>query len=221
MTSPRTEARFAIGSRAGPRSTIWKAWVSGDETYITSRMFGSDLKVSIHSSGVCQWSCTDSYVRRKALRSNSERHIVRWQVDVPPAGQALLAFRVQVPVSELRAQPEPNDKKKVFWLSEAPPESTVQFLFYLTHWYATDPAEHSPLPYRHLFSLRLRSGRWLIVLVDLISLSDHDLDCARVAVREQLASAGLKAESSHRSCLFIQAGEGTPCGLLELCPAET
>jgi hypothetical protein len=100
-----TEARFATGSRLGPRSTIWKAWVHGDEAYIASRMFGSDMKASFHSSGQCQWSATDTWVRRQKDVRNSERHVKRWQVSYPAGNEALLVLCVEIPGSEWSGSP--------------------------------------------------------------------------------------------------------------------
>lgn len=220
MQRPRTEARFAVGSRAGARSTIWKAWVQGEEAYIASRMFGSDLKVSLHSTGVCQWSCTDTWVLRQPKPRNADRHIVRWEVTPPSSDQALLVFRVDIPISELRLQAPPKDKKKVFWVSGAPEGSTVRFLVYLTRPAAADPAEHSPLPNRHLFSLHLRNDRWLVVLFALISLSTDDLAKARTAVLGHLCETGHKTTEDHRVSLFLRSNEGGPNGLLELCLTE-
>ena len=97
----RTEARFALSSRAGPRSTIWKAWVAGNEGYIASRMFGRDMKVSFHLSGQCQWSATDTWVRRQKTLRNAERHVHRCQVTYPVSSEAFLLFRVEVPGTEL------------------------------------------------------------------------------------------------------------------------
>lgn len=104
------EARFACGTRTGPRSTIWKAWVHGDEAYLASRMFGSDMKASFHSSGQCQWSATETWVRRQLGVRNAERHVQRWQVIYPAGDEALLVFRVEITVSELRVQVPPRDK---------------------------------------------------------------------------------------------------------------
>ena len=220
MTRPRTEARFALGTRHGPKSTVWKAWVQGDESYITSRMFGSDLKVSIHSSGECQWSCTDTWVKKQDRQRNALRHIVKWKISPPTTNQALMVFRVEIPVSEMRPTPPPTDKKKVFWIDNVPEGATVRVIFYLTIPSASDPAVGRDLPHRHLFSLRLRNKRWLIALLDLISLSAGDLATARAAVQEQLRGLGHKPSSDHRSSLFIQPSKGAPHGLLELCPTE-
>lgn len=219
----RTEARFAVGSRSGPRSTIWKAWVHGDEAYIASRMFGSDMKVSLHSSGQCQWSATETWVRRQSSVRNADRHVHRWQVDLPEGSQALLAFRVEIPVSELRALPPPTDRKKVWWVSGAPAGATVRFLFYLTRPSDSDPAPPPAVEsqMRHLFSFQLRSTRWLVAFVEVISLSAADIARARASVTEQARAAGLVPSAEHRLSLFIQPPpEGGAHGLLELCFAE-
>lgn len=216
----RSEARFAVGSRQGPRSTIWKAWVQGDEAYILSRMFGSDMKVSFHSSGKCQWSATDSWVRRSQVR-NAERHVHRWQVDYPMANEALLVFHVGIPASELRPLPAPTDKKKVWWVSGIPVESTARFLFYMTRPSESEPASATSSQMRHLFSLRLRSQRWLVIFVDVISLSPADLAASRAAVLEQVKSVGLVPEAHHRLSLFSQPSKAAGWhGLLELCLTE-
>lgn len=218
-TKPRREARFAVGSRNGHKSTIWKLWVQGDETYLCSRMFGSEMKVSFHSSGACQWSCTDQWVCRQGDRKNADRHIVRWEAGQPVDTKAELLFRVDIPLSEIRALPPPADKKKVFWVSNVPSGATVRFLIYLTPTYQCDPAQEANLPHRHLFSLQQRSGRWVVMLVDLVSLSESDLDAARHAVRAQLpVEISTQVSPDHRFSLFIENSEDAPRGLLELCP---
>jgi hypothetical protein len=90
---PRTEARFAVGSRLGPRSAIWKAWVHGDEAYLATRILGKYQKVSFHSTGQCQWSCTGEWVMQEEGRRNSDRHIVQWNIPEPKIGQATLILR--------------------------------------------------------------------------------------------------------------------------------
>lgn len=221
MSRPRTEARFAVGTRSGARSTIWKAWVHGDEAYVSSRMFGSDVKVSLHSSGQCQWSCTDSWVKRQSQAKNSDRHMVRWSVTHPTTDEALLLFRVEVPVSELRTEAPPKDKKKVFWVSGAPAEATVRFLVYMTRPSASDPALSSSGSMRHLFSLQLRNGRWLVVFIEVISLSAETLNELRREVNSQALAARIELKPEHRASLFVQPPpEGGAHGIVELCLTE-
>ena len=177
----------------------------GDDVYIASRMFGSDMKVSLHASGGSQWSATDSWVRRQPNIRNAGRHVHRWRINYPAGNEALLAFRVEIPTSELRQLPEPKDKKKVWWVSGTPPESTVRFLFYLTRPNDTDPVPPASPQMRHLFSLRLRGSRWLVVFVEVISLSGADLAALRTAVLEQSKTWGLVVPvPDHRMSLLIQ-----------------
>lgn len=216
---PRTEARFAVGSRHGLRSTIWKAWVQGDEGYLATRMFGKYQKVSFHSSGQCQWSCTDEWVRQQEGRRNSDRHIVRWAMAEPHSGQATLIFRVDIPVSEVRLLPPPTDRKKVLWVAGAPSEATVRFTLFIAPASEHDPAPSDTEVRRHLFSLRLRSGRWIVVFVEVLSLSPSGLSAARRAVIDQcLPSFRGHVLNDLRSVLFTQPNGREPgCnGFLEL-----
>ncbi len=220
---PRTEARFAVGSRHGQRSTIWKAWVQGDEAYLATRMFGKYQKVSFHSTGQCQWSCTDEWVKQQEGRQNSDRHIVRWEMAEPPSGQATLIFKVDIPMSEVRSSPAPADKKKVFWFAGAPREATVRFLLFIAPISERDPAPPDTDARRHLISLRFRSGRWMVVFVEIASLSATDLSAARRAVIEQfLPNSDSHALAGLRSVLFSQPSGPEPgCnGFIELCLDE-
>ena len=220
---PRTEARFAVGTRAGPRSSIWKAWVHGEEAYLASRAFGKYQKVSLHSSGLGQWSLTDEWAKENPGRRNAERHIVRWTMPTAAEGQAALVFKVQVPCSELRVLPVPTDKKKVFWVSGVPPAGTVRYLFYLTGACADDPAPQDTEYRRKLFSLKFRSERWMVALLDVTSLSTTDLLAARQAVIEQfLPNASLLELKEMRASIFSQPNEPlSDChGLIEMCLTE-
>lgn len=218
----RKEARFAVGTRTGPRSTIWKAWVHNEEAYLASRMFGCDLKVSLHSSGACHWSATDHWVRSQPAVRNADRHIVRWQVTHPHGPESLLLLRVAIPVSEVRVLPPPTDRKKVFWVDGAPPESTVQFLFYLTRPLDREPSAPSTDRMRHLFSLGLRNRRWLVVFVEVISLSPEDLAHARRTVRAELAAKAPPPSGDLRMCLFSEPSATNPVpGFIELCAHES
>lgn len=188
---------------------------------MASRMFGSDMKASFHSSGQCQWSATDSWVRRQAGIRNAERHVHRWRVSYPTGNEALLLFRVEIPASELRAQVPQRDKKKVWWVSGVPDGATARFLFYITRPSDIEPGSQAGTPARrHLFSLRLSNARWFVCLVELISLAVDDIKHARTTVTEQVRSAGLVPNANHRMSLFIQATEGGAHGLLELCLTE-
>ena len=102
-----------------------------------------------------------------------------------------------------------------------PQGATVRFLFYMTRPSDAEPAPAPSEQRRHLFSLRLRDTRWLVCIVELISLSAVDVESARATVVAQATAAGFVSESRHRLSLFIQPPpEGGAHGLLELCAAE-
>jgi hypothetical protein len=220
---PRTEARFALGSRDGLRSTIWKAWVNGDDAYLATRMFGKYQKVSFHSSGQCQWSCTSEWVVQEEGRRNSDRHIVKWEMPEAQSGWARLIFNVDIPMSEMRSSPPITDKKKVFWVTGAPMEGTVRFVFFDTPISENDPAPSNTDARQHLFSLRFKSGRWIVILVELVSLSPTDLSTAKRAVVEQFLPNSQGHELAKlRSVLFYGPKDPEPrChGFIELCLDE-
>lgn len=211
------EFRFAVGSKDGPRSTVWKCWVQRDEAYITGRLFGTEAKISLHSSGDCQWSCTDTWVRRDPSRRNADRHIARWQLTYPQDNNAVLAFRVAVPVSELRPEQVQPDQKKAFWIGNAPAGSTVEFCFYFTRECDGSPATVSNPALGHVASLRLHDGRWLVCFVWLRSLSAVDVAAARDAAVTQVRGAGVQVNVEHRIALFALPTANTSAAVLEVC----
>lgn len=211
------EFRFAVGWKNGPRSTVWKCWVQGAETYIAGRLFGSEAKISLHSSGDCQWSCTDRWVQSHPDRRNADRHIAKWQLTYPQGNDALLAFRVAVPVSELRPQPRPPSHKKALWVGNAPVGSTVEFCFYFTRALCSPPATDSNSTLRHVASLPLRDGRWLVAFVWLRSLSASDVAAARDAAATQARHAGIDVRAEHRIALFALPTAETSAAVLEVC----
>lgn len=217
---PRREARFAVGSRLGQRSTIWKVWVQGEEAYLASRMFNRYQKVSFHSSGQCQWSFTDTWVAEQNGRRNSDRHIVRWRMPEAQSGQAILAFKIEIPMSELRPQSPLTDKKKIFWVAGAPTDATIRFVIFITPESENDPVLPDTEARRHLFSLRFRSTRWVVVFVEITSLSQTDLSAARSTVIEQfLPNSRESIHTELRSLFFTQPNDtALDCnGFIELC----
>ena len=211
------EFRFAVGSKDGPRSTIWKCWVQGDEAYIAGRLFGTETKISLHSTGECQWSCTDQWVRRDPDRRNADRHIAKWHLTYPQGHSAILAFRVAVPVIELRPEPVPPNQKKALWVGNAPVGSTVEFCFYFTRALDGPPSSVGNPALRHLASLQLRDGRWLVAFVWLRSLSATDIAAARDAAVAQAREAGVQVGAAHRLALFALPTAETSAAVLEVC----
>lgn len=215
-TGSSREFRFAVGGRDGPRSALWKCWVQGNEAYITGQLFGDEAKISLHSTGSCQWSCTDSWVLRAPDRRNADRHIAKWQIVLPHDANAVLAFRVAVPVSELRPIPLAQGQKPAFWIGNVPAGLTVEFCFYFTRRLDASPAFVYQPGLRHLASLRLRDGRGLIIFVRLLSLSAIDMVAARDAAVAQALAAGIPVHPGHRLAMFALPTAETSAAVLEL-----
>jgi hypothetical protein len=199
---------------------VWKCWVQGDETYITGHLFGTEAKISLHSSGECQWSCTDLWVQRDPTRRNADRHIAKWSIVFPSGDNATLAFRLAIPTSELRSLPQPPGAKKAYWIGGAPTGSTVEFCFYFTRQSTVALRTDSNPALRHLASLQLRNRRWLAAFVWVRSLSAVDIAAARDAAVAQARAAGLEVLPEHRLALFGLPTAENSAALLEVCATD-
>lgn len=207
---------MAIGEPGGLRSTVWKFWVNGDDVYIQSRMFGSDVKVSIHASGQCQWSCTGEWVKKDATRKNADRHMQRWRIDHPPGREALHFFKIGIPESELRIISASESLGAVQWIPAPPEGYAVAIDCYMTPVVDIAPSAGASLPNDFLASLPLKSGRWLVLLCRVAPISRRDLDDVRSDMLGMIRSAGITLEPQHRISAFLEDTEGIK-GMLELC----
>jgi hypothetical protein len=43
--------RWAVGTPTGPRGSIWRLWVNGNDVYIAARIVAADINASLHASG--------------------------------------------------------------------------------------------------------------------------------------------------------------------------
>ena len=210
------EVRIAVGNPAGRRSTVWKFSVHMNEIYILSRMFGADAKVSLHSSGECQWSATDTWVKKVPGRRNVERHITKWVMPRPTDTTALHVFQVRIPETELRTIAGAEDLAGVDWLPIPAVGHTVSLECYITPISQSNPALSSRLPHPHLFSLQLAEGRWFTVLHHIALLDGRDLASLRNEMNAQARAASIEPQPEHRGSAFT-VSDGTARGLIELC----
>lgn len=139
----------------------------------------------------------------------------------PQDNNAILAFRVAVPVSELRSEPITSSQKKAFWIGNAPVGSTVEFCFYFTRQLDYPPPTDGNPALRHIASLKLRDGRWLVVFVWLRSLSASDIAAARDAAVAQARADGIQVCAEHRLALFALPTAETSAAVLEVCATAT
>lgn len=208
--------RIAVGSRDGSKSSIWKIWTQGDEIYASSRLFAGLAKVSLHSSGECRWSYTDAWVLQQSGRRNAERQIAKWIVAYPDDEKALLVLRVAIPASELRDLAAPADKKKVLWIGGVPHQATVQLLLFVTCPQITPPTACDTEDQRHLHSMQLRNGRWLVVMVHFLSLSVRDVDSIRASAVAQIRDFGVKIYPEMRIAFYAPPSQTSSAALLEV-----
>lgn len=211
------EVRVAVGTSSGRRSTVWKFAVHKNEIYILSRMFGSDAKVSLHSSGDCQWSGTGAWVKKVPGRRNAERHIEKWKVRRPTGTEALHVFQIRIPETELRAiEWTEGDLESVEWLPTPPLGHTLSLECYITPVMSTSPELSLNLPCPHLYSLPLADGRWFTVLHHVPALNGQDLEPLRGGMNAVARAAGIEPKPQHRGSAFT-VSEGTARGFIELC----
>ena len=188
----------------------------GSDIYILTRMFGSDTKVSLHASGDCQWSGTDTWVEKHSRR-NADRHMERWHILRPTGSAALHVFQIRIPETELRVTDIAEDLKAVRWLPAPPRGHTVSLECHITPVSQIDPALTSNLPHPHLFSLPLADGRWFTVFHHVPPLDGKDLEPLRSEINARTrVAAGIEPNPKHRAVAFT-VSDSDVRGLIELC----
>lgn len=215
MAQPR-EQRVAVGSPDYRRSTVWKFSVQGDECYIFSRMMGSDTKVSLHSTGECQWSATGKWVLKVAGRTNAERHFRKWFMPRTFNGNAVHMFQVRIPETELRQIELPENHNAVEWLPPPPAGKTLSLECYITAPAPTKPFWDSRLALSHLCSLPLASNRWFVIFHHVVHLDGKELNPLRAQLNAMAREAGIAPNPKHRGLAFTES-DGTAKGFIEIC----
>jgi hypothetical protein len=213
---PPTELRVAIGCPDDRRSTIWKFTACRSEVYILSRMFGSECKVSLHSSGQCQWSGTGHWVKKDRSRRNADRHFMKWSAPRPHATEATLVFRIRIPESELRQVDVEEDLTGVLWLPVPERGRTASFACYITPPSINDPAATAQLPGTLVLSQQLEDKHWLTVIHHVEALDGTDLAPLRKEMNAQASAAGIVSNPRHRGCAIAITDDGARC-FVEMC----
>jgi hypothetical protein len=111
-----TVLRFAAGSPANVRSSVWKLWTHRDDAYLLTRASGQWLKVSLHASG--DWRI--AYTRGTTL-NDAQRVIHRWRrpAEMQPGWVKSLAIVVPFPtVSEPLDHYEVEPGVDIEWFPE-------------------------------------------------------------------------------------------------------
>lgn len=212
------EFRVAVGIPNGRRSTIWKFVTQGDEAYIFSRMFGSQVKVSLHASGECQWSAPSEWVKAAPGRRNADRHFKKWQALRPDSGSALHVFQIRIPTSELREVSDESDLDDVRWLS--PPQgisTTLTIECFITSVLTSAPSPNAVPGRTRLFSLQLTSGRWLVGFTNSEYVAPESIEEIRQHCWRDAQAAGIELSPEMRGAAFVEYPTSLR-GLIEIAP---
>lgn len=188
--------------------------------YIQSRMMGCDTKVSLHESGLCQWSMTEEWVKKTGAR-HADRHIVRWHRSALTSTSAIHLFRIIIPESELREVKVTENLRKVTWL-HAPPHGYVsQVECYLAPPSAA-PLKGASLSYSHLASLPLKDSKWFIVFLHEEAVTEENsraLRNARHEIRQRARNVGIELKLEYRAVAFLEASD-VARGMIEVVPVQ-
>jgi hypothetical protein len=210
------ELRVAVGSPDGRRSSVWKFATHRSEIYIISRMFGSDAKVSLHSSGQCQWSGTGNWVKKDRNRRNADRHFLKWSAPRPHGSEANIVFRIRIPETELRHIDVEEDLASVQWFPAPNIGSTASFAFYITPPSIIDPASTAQLPGTLILSRQLEDRHWFTAIHHVEALDGTHLNSVRNEMNARARSTGITPNPKHRGCAITVTEDGTRC-FVEMC----
>jgi hypothetical protein len=169
------ELRFCIGEPTGPHSTTWKIWVNRNDVYLSSRMLASDMKVSLHESGDCQYSHTSESFSRTGKR-NKDRHVQKWKRRrIYPESGVVHFFRIIIPSTELRlASTEKKKAKSVVWY----PTPLVGYGAYIELWLTpvmSYPPEQNQFINDLLGVLSLENGQYVGVTVRYLKIKSKNI----------------------------------------------
>jgi len=128
--SMRGGTRWAVGSKEGPRSAVWRIWANRNDVYLSARYAASDYKVSLHASGKWRVAFTEHHLTRPQplLSAGSDRALDRWDRPDEFAPGWTRAFLIMIPVSEVVPPAVPVDKPdEVVWIEPPPLNSVAHF----------------------------------------------------------------------------------------------
>jgi hypothetical protein len=110
--------RWSVGTADGPRSTIWRVWVSGSDAYIAARPTAGSIKVSLHASGVWRYAFTEEHMTgpRPLVPADRDRVLDRWPRPPEFAPGWTRGFSILVPASEVQPSPAAIQKpSEIVW----------------------------------------------------------------------------------------------------------
>ncbi len=123
-----TVFRFAVRDDEGRQSSVFRVWRGerSSDVYIASRSVAGEIKASLHQSGRCQIALNKQYAQRPdaVLLEGGDRYFSKWKRREPSA-DAVRAFTIYIPTTELRSVSVEIPGKPVLWLPPAPQDYAV------------------------------------------------------------------------------------------------
>ncbi len=204
----KEEIRFSAGTINGLRSTVWKLIKEdSNDIYLMSRMMGSDTKISFHKDRRCQFSFTDQWVKGnlgKRIDKNKERHLVEpWIRENPGAGEAIPAFRLVIPATELRHISYEKRLSKVKWLPLPQMDELLLVDFYFKS------VEQNCIEYLHhdpIVVWELSDSSWFVAIshIEKITTTEAEiLSASRLKSRMDFASKNIPVLPQCRASAFF------------------
>jgi hypothetical protein len=218
LRSKMREFRFAVGSPAGPRSTVWKAFTNRGDIYLQSRMMGANAKLSFHASGIAQWSFQEDWFRKnRPDRPLAERHINTWKWTLPSGSTTTHLYRVYIPESELRPIKVSEKLDKVRWVPAPEVGHMISVDCYVS---PGDPTVAPVHLSNFFFVLGLDGERSLVALMNNFAVPDSaqmELERVRADARQYAAENGILLKPQFRAGAFSIDTTGVP-GVIEFVP---
>jgi len=211
------ELRLCVGSPDRPRSSVWKLWTRKGDAYIQSRMMGHDTKISLHESGLCQWSNTPEWVKKTGAK-HLERHIVRWKRDNASTGIMIHVFRIVIPESELRTVSVEQNLTAVIWIDPPMAGCAVIIECFIS------PPSDTPIVTsdsgEKVFSLALKDSCWFVMFIRYQQIDGKNAETLRNGRHDLVRRAtkdGISLKAEYRAVLFIESSNGAR-GMIEFVP---
>ena len=216
------EIRFAAGAENGLRSTVWKLYRGSDDIYLQSRMMGADTKISFHKSGCCQFSFTDAWVKKNIndrIHKNKDRHLRRWEREIPTEGNANLTFRLVIPGTEMCYISNETKLQKVKWLTMPQKDELL-----LVDFYFTPPRlnQIESFPYNPIVSWKLSDSSWFVGMSYIEKMTIEEMSIlteSHLKNRMDLKVKNIPLLPQYRLCGFFTHELGFK-GVIEMAPRE-
>ena len=209
----KKEIRFCVGSLEGPCSSAWKIWVNKSDVYIQPKLMAKSCKVSLHESGVFQWSALSEWMGTNPNFNDGNRHIARWSLIEPLGRTACHVFRIIIPSSEL-GEIKHLKSSKITWLE---PPSSSQSIFidcFLTK--KSTPCSMHKTPEHLLFNFELSDNRLLLGVTSILQTTNNDLEQLKF-MKSYWRDSGIKVEPGFRGVARVESELGVT-GMVEFIP---